>query len=73
MSKDNIYNSPTFRLIRNRSSFLEGFSGLINFKDVIEYYNASDTEQEADTKAITSDWDAIGVDMRNITNTNTHP
>ena len=72
MSKDNIYNSPTFRLIRNKPSFLEGFFGLINFKDVIEHYNASDTEQEADIKAITSDWDAIGIDMRNITNTNTH-
>ena len=71
MSKDNIYNSPTFRLIRNRPSFMEGFSGILNFKDVIEHYNASETEREADIKAIASDWDSVGIDMRNIIST--HP
>jgi len=70
MSKDNIYNSPTFRLMRNKPSFIGGFSGMLNFEDIITHYNASETEREADAKAITSDWDAIGIDMRNTINTN---
>lgn len=68
MSKDNIYNSPTFGLIKNRPSFIEGFSSILNFKDIIEHYNASETEQEADLKAVTSDWEAVGIDMRNVIN-----
>ena len=65
MSKENIYNSPTFRLMKNKPSFLSGFSSILDFEDLIERYNASATTQEADTRAITSDWEATGVDMRN--------
>jgi ABC-type transport system substrate-binding protein len=70
MSKYNIYNSPTFRLMKNKPSFMEGFSGILNFSDIVAYYNTSDTEGEADINAIKSDWEAIGIDIKNTIKTN---
>ncbi len=36
----------------------------MDFSQTIDKYNASDTSEEADFKAIRSDWEAVGGDIR---------
>ena len=41
-------------------SFLEGMSRLIDFTGSLNIYNTSTTPEEADYRAILSDWEAVG-------------
>jgi len=61
---DEIYNSPTFRLIRQRRSFLDGMAALFDFRPVQFRYNYDKTSNDADANAIHSDWQAVGDDLR---------
>lgn len=47
-----------------RPSFWEGVARLIDFGGALNVYHSSETEEEADEKAIRSDWEAVGGDMR---------
>lgn len=60
----NYQDSPTFRLFTSLPSFAKGAGRIFDFSQTIDQYNASDTSEEADLKAIKSDWEAIGKDMR---------
>lgn len=59
-----IYNSPTFRLFRNRPSFIEGASYIMDLSSGESRYNVNLTEKEADLDSLASDWVAVGKDMR---------
>ena len=48
-----------------RPSFLEGASRVLDLFGVLQVYNSSQTIQEADQKAIMTDWLAIGKDFQN--------
>ncbi len=69
----NVYTSPTFNLIKNKPSFFGGVSSLLDFEGMNDKYNSSSTEMEADSRALSSDWRAVGEDIRktiNIYNSN---
>lgn len=53
----------TFLLPKN--SFLIGMGSILNIFGVYFTYNYSKTEQEADNKAITCDWNMVGMDFKN--------
>lgn len=57
----NIYSSS--RLFAE-PSFLEGMSRMLDLGATLQDYNISETEQEADTKALRSDWRAVGEDLK---------
>jgi hypothetical protein len=57
-----LLNSNTMRLFKREPSFLGGIAALIFSPDAIRF---SKTDDEADFKAIQSDWEAVGADMRN--------
>jgi len=59
----NVYNSETFRLFRNRPSFVDGVSALLDISDTANRYHINNTPKEADLNAIHSDWLAVGQDM----------
>ncbi len=63
MGKAYINNSETFNLFKNRPSFIRGVSGIFRIEDVSENYNALDTPQEADAKALSGDWKQVGKDI----------
>ena len=46
-----------------RPSFLSGVARLFDFFGLFTRYNFSRTEEEADAKALYSDWRAIGQDL----------
>jgi len=46
-----------------KPSFFEGMSRLIDFSGALNTYNISRTPEEADFKAILSDWEAVGFDL----------
>ena len=48
-----------------RPSFLEGISRLIDFTGSLNTYNSSRTPEEADFRAILSDWEAVGFEILN--------
>jgi hypothetical protein len=60
----NYQDSPTFRLFTSLPSFTKGAGRILDFSQTIDKYNASDTSEEADFKAIRSDWEAVGGDIR---------
>ena len=43
-----------------RPSFFEGVSRLIDITGALNTYNISQTPEEADSRAILSDWEAVG-------------
>ena len=45
-------------------SLTEGIGRIFDFFSLFESYNIDKTEKEADTKAIYSDWKAVGEDLR---------
>jgi hypothetical protein len=59
-----IYNSPTFRLFKRKSSFIEGASYLFDLSNSESKYNVDITEKEADFRSLASDWAAVGSDMK---------
>ena len=60
-----IRNSPTFELLKEHPSFLDGFTSLLAVNgDVMKKFNTSRTDEKADHDSIYSDWKAVGNDMR---------
>lgn len=47
-----------------RPSFLEGVARLVDFVGILSRYNVSRSPDEADAKALESDWEATGNDIR---------
>ena len=52
-----------FRLYA-KPSFLSGAARLVDIGGVFDQYNTSDSEEEADSLALASDWSVIGDDLR---------
>jgi hypothetical protein len=48
-------------------SFASGFARALDLYGLYDRYNYSSTEQEADSKAIWSDWSVVGQDIRSAT------
>ncbi len=46
-----------------KPSFFEGISRLIDFGGLLNTYNKSSSPEEADFRAILSDWEAVGFDV----------
>jgi len=47
-----------------RPSFLEGFARIFDLGGTLNQYSESRSPQEADIRAIRSDWSAVGDDLR---------
>lgn len=47
-------------------SFIEGVGRLLDFGSTLNNYNYSKSDKEADYRAISSDWRAVGNDMREV-------
>ena len=45
-------------------SFWEGVARVLDLGATLQEYNTSETEQQADAKAIRDDWRAVGYDLR---------
>jgi len=45
-------------------SFLSGTARLVDLGGVFDKYNRSQTEEQADARALASDWSSIGYDLR---------
>ncbi len=56
--------SHTFRLLRKESNFLSSFASIFDFTSVDERFICDKTEEEADFKAMESDWKAVGIDIK---------
>ncbi len=52
----------TFRLFA-QPSFLSGTARLVDLGGVFDKYNKSQTEQQADSRALASDWSSVGNDL----------
>ena len=57
-------NNDIFRLY-SRPSFLDGVTRLFNFHGLITDYKYSRSNEEADYRAIESDWMFVGDDIKN--------
>jgi hypothetical protein len=55
-------NREIFRLY-HRPSFFEGIARLFDFNGELNKYNMSQTEDDADYRAIKSDWQHVGLDL----------
>lgn len=55
----NSYSTKLFA----RPSALEGVSRLLDLGATMQEYNGSETETEADLKALSADWQAVGRDI----------
>jgi hypothetical protein len=53
----------TFRLFAH-PSFMSGAARLVDLGGVFDKYNRSQTEEQADGRALTSDWSSVGYDLR---------
>jgi hypothetical protein len=58
----------SFRLFA-RPSFLEGVARLFDFANVLQRYRYDRTEHDADAHALSSDWTAVGDDLRHAIRT----
>ena len=54
-----------YGLLFAQPSFLEGLARSLDLGDTLTEYNRSESGHAADRRALRSDWDAIGRDMRN--------
>jgi hypothetical protein len=52
----------TFRLFA-QPSFLSGAARLVDLGGVFDKYSQSQTEQQADSRALASDWTSVGNDL----------
>ncbi len=59
------FSSPTFRLFRQRDTFYTCLGTVLDRSRLQSLYNTDTSEEEADLKAIASDWQAIGQDLEN--------
>lgn len=51
-----------------KPSLLEGVGRIFDFNNILETYNSSKNEQEADSKATQLDWMAVGQDIQSAFN-----
>lgn len=56
-------NTPTFRLFA-RPSFLTGVARMLDPVGALNQFNTSPSDEAADRRALRSDWDAVGDDIR---------
>lgn len=49
----------------SKCNFLRGVGSVLNLPGNYYEFNTSKTEMEADNKALTSDWENVGADIRN--------
>ena len=47
-----------------RPSFWEGLARLIDIGGTLNDYNMFESDEQADTRALLSDWEAVGGDLR---------
>lgn len=52
-----------------RPSFIEGMARVMDLGGTMQIYNESKTEEEADSKALKKDWQAVGNDILSAINT----
>ncbi len=52
-------------LLFARPSFLNGAARVLDFGGTLNTYNSSRTADEADARALASDWEAVGKEIRN--------
>ena len=45
-------------------SFLSGMASVLDIGSTLTHYNTSDSPEEADARAIASDWAMVGQDIR---------
>jgi len=57
-------NQSTFR--KHRTSFLEGFTSMLDTVSTSSRYKIYDTPNKANRVALASDWKKIGDDMRHV-------
>jgi hypothetical protein len=50
-----------------RPSFFEGIARLFDFSGTLDHYNYSETGDEADYRAILSDWQHVGYEISRAT------
>lgn len=55
-------NPSGFKLYA-RPSFWEGLVRLIDAAGTLNYYNYSNSPEQADIRALLSDWEAVGMDI----------
>lgn len=55
--------SPFTRILFPRPSILDGLARLFDSSGSLNKYNTSRTPAEADVKAMTADWNAVGEDI----------
>jgi hypothetical protein len=67
MNASSLHNH-SFRLFA-RPSFLEGVARIFDFANVLPRYRYERTEHAADANALTSDWMAVGDDLRHAIRT----
>ncbi|GIK61087.1 MAG: hypothetical protein HND39_01330 [Ignavibacteriota bacterium] len=48
----------------SRPSFIEGIARILDLGSTLNEYNYSESEEEADARALASDWKAIGNDIK---------
>jgi hypothetical protein len=48
----------------SRPSFIEGIARILDLGNTLNEYNYSQSEEEADSQAIASDWKAVGNDIK---------
>ncbi len=52
-----------------KPSFLEGVARLVDIAGTLDEYNYSDSDDEADSRALQSDWEAVGNDLHSALET----
>ncbi|SIS83138.1 hypothetical protein SAMN05421789_10824 [Kaistella chaponensis] len=62
MKKENIINLRTDFLLPKKG-FIVGLGSIFNIYGDYFEYNTSDTPEEADRKALSSDWNIVGADL----------
>lgn len=58
-------NNACTDFLMPRSSYITGAGTVFNLAGSYYVYNTSNTPEEADAKALASDWQVIGNDLRN--------
>lgn len=60
-----IKKSPSFQLLKEHPSFMDGFASLLDVNgEIMNKFRTSRTDEKADHDSIYSDWKAVGNDMR---------
>jgi hypothetical protein len=59
MKKNYLQNRPFVK-----PSFVEGISRILDLGITLQKYNTSENESDADSRALKSDWEVIGNDLK---------